>query len=121
MIRVKEDIPDLVSSRYRTLKQSGYGIAWLGKGGVFVLANIDGGGEFGPKWHQDGMKEKRQDAFEDLFTVPEDLISKKVTSPKHLGVIGGSNGCFLVGVAFTQQPDLNNPGVCQVPMIDMRR
>ena len=100
---------------------SAYGIAWLDKGGVFVLANIRGGGEFGPKWHQDGMKGKRQNAFEDLYAVSEDLISRKVTSPKHLGVIGGSNGGLLVGVAFTQRPDLYNAVVCQVPLLDMQR
>jgi len=98
-----------------------YGITWLEKGGVFVLANIRGGGEFGPKWHQDGMKEKRQNAFDDLYAVSEDLISKKVTSPKHLGVMGGSNGGLLVGVAFTQRPDLYNAVVCQVPLLDMQR
>jgi prolyl oligopeptidase len=100
---------------------SAYGIAWLDNGGVFVLANIRGGGEFGPKWHQDGMKEKRQNVFDDLYAVSEDLISKKVTSPKHLGVMGGSNGGLLVGVAFTQRPDLYNAVVCQVPLLDMQR
>lgn len=98
-----------------------YGLAWLDNGGVFVLANIRGGGEFGPKWHQDGMKEKRQNVFDDLYAVSEDLISKKVTSPEHLGVMGGSNGGLLVGVAFTQRPDLYNAVVCQVPLLDMQR
>ncbi|MGV8964208.1 MAG: prolyl oligopeptidase family serine peptidase [Candidatus Saccharimonadaceae bacterium] len=98
-----------------------YGVSWLDKGGVFVLANIRGGGEFGPKWHQDGMKEKRQNVFDDLYAVSEDLIAKKVTSPKHLGVMGGSNGGLLVGVAFTQRPDLYNAVVCQVPLLDMQR
>ena len=98
-----------------------YGNAWLDKGGVFVVANIRGGGEFGPKWHQDGMKEKRQNVFNDLFAVSEDLIAKKVTSSKHLGVMGGSNGGLLVGVAFTQRPDLYNAIVCQVPLLDMQR
>lgn len=98
-----------------------YGNAWLDKGGVFVVANIRGGGEFGPKWHQGGMKEKRQNVFNDLFAVSEDLINKKVTSSKHLGVMGGSNGGLLVGVAFTQRPDLYNAIVCQVPLLDMQR
>ena len=93
----------------------------LEKGGVYVLANIRGGGEFGPKWHQDGMKEKRQNVFDDLYAVSEDLITKKVTSPTHLGIFGGSNGGLLVGVAFTQRPDLYNAVVCQVPLLDMRR
>ncbi len=100
---------------------SKYGHAWLDRGGVFVLANIRGGGEFGPKWHQGGLKEKRQHVFDDLYAVSEDLIAKKVTSPKHLGVMGGSNGGLLVGVAFTQRPDLYNAVVCMVPLLDMQR
>lgn len=100
---------------------STFGIAWLDKGGVYVLANIRGGGEFGPKWHQDGMKEKRQNVFDDLYAVSEDVITKKITSTKHLGVMGGSNGGLLVGVAFTQRPDLYNAVVCQVPLLDMQR
>lgn len=106
---------------YQPFYMSKYGNAWLDKGGVFVLANIRGGGEFGPKWHQDGIKEKRQNVFDDLFSVSEDLIAKKITSPKHLGVMGGSNGGLLVGVAFTQRPDLYNAIVCQVPLLDMQR
>ena len=97
------------------------GTAWLDKGGVFVLANIRGGGEFGPKWHLDGIKEKRQNVFDDLYAVSEDVITRKVTSPKHLGVMGGSNGGLLVGVAFTQRPDLYNAVVCEVPLLDMQR
>ena len=100
---------------------SKYGVSWLDKGGVFVLANIRGGGEFGPQWHLDGIKEKRQNVFDDLYAVSEDLISKKITSPKHLGVMGGSNGGLLVGVAFTQRPDLYNAVVCSVPLLDMQR
>jgi len=100
---------------------STFGISWLDKGGVFVLANIRGGGEYGPKWHQDGIKEKRQNVFDDLYAVSEDLINKKITTPKHLGVMGGSNGGLLVGVAFTQRPDLYNAIVCQVPLLDMKR
>ncbi|MDP5232046.1 MAG: prolyl oligopeptidase family serine peptidase [Cellulophaga sp.] len=97
------------------------GVSWLDKGGVFVLANIRGGGEYGPKWHQNAIKEKRQNAFDDLYAVSEDLIAKNVTAPKHLGVMGGSNGGLLVGVAFTQRPDLYNAIVCQVPLLDMQR
>ncbi|WP_432411182.1 prolyl oligopeptidase family serine peptidase [Rasiella sp. SM2506] len=100
---------------------STFGVSWLDKGGVFVLANIRGGGEYGPKWHQDGMKEKRQNVFDDLYAVTEDLITRKISSPKHLGVMGGSNGGLLVGVAFTQRPDLYNAVVCQVPLLDMQR
>ena len=97
------------------------GTAWLEKGGVFVLANLRGGGEFGPKWHQAGLKENRQRIYDDYFAVAEDLISKKITSPKKLGIIGGSNGGLLVGVAFTQRPDLYNAVVCAVPLLDMKR
>lgn len=97
------------------------GKAWLEKGGVFVLANIRGGGEFGPKWHQAGLKEKRQNIYNDFHGVAEDLIARKITSPKHLGIMGGSNGGLLMGVAFTQRPDLYNAVVCQVPLLDMKR
>ncbi|MEO7978988.1 prolyl oligopeptidase family serine peptidase, partial [Flavobacterium sp.] len=97
------------------------GQAWLDKGGVFVLANIRGGGEFGPKWHQAGLKEKRQNIYNDFHGIAEDLIAKKITSSHHLGIIGGSNGGLLMGVAFTQRPDLYNAVVCQVPLLDMKR
>jgi len=97
------------------------GAIWLENGGVFVLANIRGGGEYGPKWHQAGLKENRQRVFDDLYAVSEDLIERKITSPQHLGVQGGSNGGLLVGVAFTQRPDLYNAIVCQVPLLDMKR
>ena len=97
------------------------GNAWLNHGGVFILANIRGGGEFGPKWHQAGLKEKRQNIYDDFHAVAEDLIAKKITSNKNLGIIGGSNGGLLVGVAFTQRPDLYQAVVCQVPLLDMKR
>ena len=97
------------------------GQAWLEKGGVYVLANIRGGGEFGPKWHQAGLKEKRQNVYNDFHAVAEDVIAKKITSNKHLGIQGGSNGGLLMGVAFTQRPDLYNAVVCQVPLLDMKR
>lgn len=97
------------------------GQAWLEKGGVFVSANIRGGGEFGPKWHLAGLKEKRQNIYNDFFAVSEDLIAKKITTNKHLGILGGSNGGLLMGVAFTQRPDLYNAVVCQVPLLDMQR
>jgi prolyl oligopeptidase len=97
------------------------GTAWLEKGGVYVLANIRGGGEFGPKWHQAGLKENRQRVFDDFYAVAEDLISRKITSPQKLGIHGGSNGGLLVGVAYTQRPDLYNAVVCQVPLFDMKR
>ncbi|TDP57590.1 prolyl oligopeptidase family serine peptidase [Flavobacterium dankookense] len=100
---------------------SAVGVSWLDKGGVYVLANIRGGGEFGPNWHQAGLKEKRQNVFDDLYAVSEDVIAKKITSSKHLGVMGGSNGGLLVGVAFTQRPELYNAIVCEVPLLDMQR
>jgi prolyl oligopeptidase len=97
------------------------GIGWLEQGGVYVLANIRGGGEFGPPWHLAAIKENRQRAFDDFIAVAEDLIRRKVTSPKHLGIMGGSNGGLLVGAVMMQRPDLFGAVVCQVPLLDMRR
>ncbi len=97
------------------------GKAWLERGGVYVLANIRGGGEFGPNWHQAGLKTKRQVIYDDFISVAEDLISKKVTSPKHLGIHGGSNGGLLMGVMMTQRPDLFNAVAIGVPLLDMQR
>jgi len=97
------------------------GRLWLERGGVYVLANIRGGGEFGPTWHQAALKENRQNAFDDFVAVAQDLIARKVTSPKHLGIQGGSNGGLLMGAAFTQHPELFNAVVCQVPLLDMQR
>jgi prolyl oligopeptidase len=97
------------------------GEAWLKQGGVYVLANIRGGGEFGPRWHQAALKENRQKAFDDFIAVAQDLIKRKVSSPRHLGIMGGSNGGLLVGAALTQRPDLFNAVVCQVPLLDMQR
>ena len=94
---------------------------WLEQGGVYVLANIRGGGEFGPNWHQAGLKTKRQVIFDDMIAVGEDLIAKNITSPDRLGIMGGSNGGLLMGVMFTQRPDLWNAVVCQVPLLDMLR
>ncbi len=97
------------------------GPSWLDRGGIYVVANIRGGGEFGPKWHQSALKENRQRAYDDFISVSEDLIERKITSQKHLGIMGGSNGGLLVGVAFTQRPDLYNAVVCSVPLLDMKR
>lgn len=97
------------------------GTAWLENGGVYVLANIRGGGEFGPRWHQAGLKKNRQRVFDDFHAVAESLIDKKITSPKKLGIFGGSNGGLLVGVAYTQRPDLYGAVVCAVPLFDMKR
>ena len=97
------------------------GKAWLSRGAVYVLANIRGGGEFGPKWHQGAMKENHQNNFDDLVAVAQDLIDRKITSPAHLGIIGGSQGGLLVGGAFVQRPDLFNAVVSAVPLFDMKR
>jgi prolyl oligopeptidase len=97
------------------------GNAWLDNDGVYVLANLRGGGEFGPQWHQDAILEKRQNCYDDFYAVAEDLIARKITSTRHLGIEGGSNGGLLVGVAFTQRPDLYNAVLCEVPLLDMKR
>jgi prolyl oligopeptidase len=97
------------------------GKLWLEQGGVYVLANIRGGGEFGPAWHQAGLKTKRQVVYDDFIAVAEDLIERKITSPQRLGAMGGSNGGRLMGVMFTQRPDLFGAIVCQVPLLDMLR
>lgn len=99
----------------------GIGKAWLEKGGVYVVANIRGGGEYGPRWHQAALKQNRQRAYEDFAAVAEDLINSKITTPQHLGAMGGSNGGLLAGVALTQRPDLFNAVVSQVPLLDMQR
>jgi len=97
------------------------GKLWLERGGVFVLANIRGGGEFGPKWHEAGLVEKRQVIYDDFAGVAEDLIRRKITSPRRLGIQGGSNGGLLMGVEFTERPDLWNAVVIDVPLLDMIR
>ncbi|MBL4617870.1 MAG: S9 family peptidase [Robiginitomaculum sp.] len=97
------------------------GKLWLENSGAYVLANIRGGGEFGPNWHQAGLKMKRQVIYDDFIAVAEDLIANKLTSPKHLGIRGGSNGGLLMGVMYTQRPDLWNAVLSQVPLLDMMR
>jgi len=97
------------------------GKLWLERGGVFVIANIRGGGEFGPAWHEAGLKTHRQKIYDDFAAVAEALISDKVTSPRRLGIEGGSNGGLLMGVEFTQRPDLWNAVDIQVPLLDMLR
>lgn len=95
------------------------GKAWLEKGGVYILANIRGGGEFGPSWHQSGLQENRPQVFEDFIAIAQDVINQKITSPKHLGIRGGSNGGLLVGAVMVKRPDLFNAVVCEVPLLDM--
>jgi prolyl oligopeptidase len=97
------------------------GKLWLEKGGVFALANIRGGGEFGPAWHEAGLKTHRQLIYDDFAAVARDLIARKITSPRRLGIEGGSNGGLLVGVEFTQHPELWNAVDIQVPLLDMLR
>ena len=97
------------------------GRLWLEHGGVYVLANIRGGGEYGPEWHQAALKENRQKAFDDFIAVAEDLIEREITTPEQLGILGGSNGGLLVGAAFTQRPELFGAVVCRVPLLDMLR
>jgi prolyl oligopeptidase len=99
----------------------GIGRLWLEKGGAYVLANIRGGGEFGPAWHQAGLKGNRQRIYDDFIAVGEALIDLTITSPQHLGIMGGSNGGLLMGVMLNQRPDLWNAVVIQVPLLDMLR
>jgi prolyl oligopeptidase len=101
--------------------QPGAGALWLEKGGVYVVANIRGGGEFGPRWHQAAVKANRPRAYEDFFAVAEDVVRRGVTSPPRLGISGGSNGGLLVGNALTMRPELFGAVVCEVPLLDMRR
>lgn len=97
------------------------GKAWLERGGVYVEANIRGGGEFGPKWHQAALKEKRHKAYEDFAAVGEDLIANKVCTSKTLAARGGSNGGLLMGMMYTSRPDLFGAIHCAVPLLDMKR
>ncbi len=97
------------------------GKLWLEKGHVFVLANIRGGGEFGPAWHEAGLKTHRQRIYDDFAAVGQDLIARRITSTPHLGIQGGSNGGLLMGVEMTQHPDLWHAIVIQVPLLDMLR
>ena len=99
----------------------GIGKAWHEHGGVWVYANIRGGGEYGPAWHQAAIREHKQRSYDDFIAVAEDLVATKVTSPRHLGIEGGSNGGLLVGAVMVQRPDLFNAVSCQVPLLDMRR
>jgi prolyl oligopeptidase len=97
------------------------GKLWLEKGGVYALANIRGGGEFGPAWHEAGLGTKRQIIYDDFAAVAKDLIATKVTSPRRLGIRGGSNGGLLMGVEFVQHPGLWNAVDIEVPLLDMIR
>ena len=98
-----------------------YGKLWLERGGVFVLANIRGGGEFGPDWQKAALLENRHKAFEDFEAVAEDLARRKVTSAEHLGIEGRSNGGLLVSATMARRPDLYGAVICGVPLADMKR
>jgi prolyl oligopeptidase len=108
-----------ISSTPRYSGQTGK--LWLEQGGAFVLANIRGGGEFGPKWHEAGLGIKRQIIYDDFAAVAKDLFVRKITSPRRLGIEGGSNGGLLMGVELTQHPDLWRAVVIDVPLLDMIR
>ena len=97
------------------------GRAWLERGGVYVIANIRGGGEYGPQWHQAALKANRPRAYEDFAAVAEDLVRRGVTSAKHLGAEGGSNGGLLMGNMLTMYPQLFGAIACEVPLLDMKR
>jgi prolyl oligopeptidase len=100
---------------------AGFGTAWYSHGGVLVVANIRGGGEYGPAWHQAAVKANKQKSYDDFAAVAEDLIAAKISSPAHLGIQGGSNGGLLVGAVMLQRPELFKAVVCQVPLLDMKR
>lgn len=104
---------------YTPLYAPEIGQLWLDRGGVYVVANIRGGGEFGPAWHEVGRKSGRQKVYDDFASVGRDLISRKITSPRHLGIRGRSNGGLLSGVQMTQHPDLWNAVIIGVPLLDM--
>ena len=97
------------------------GRLWLEQGNAYVVANLRGGGEFGPEWHQSAQLANKQRSWDDYIAVAEDLIRRRITSPRRLGVVGGSQGGLLVGTAITQRPELFNAAIIQVPLFDMLR
>lgn len=97
------------------------GLAWLERGGAYVEANIRGGGEFGPSWHQAALKSNRNKAYEDFISVGEELISSGLCKPATLAIRGGSNGGLLMGNMYTMRPDLFGAIHCAVPLLDMKR
>jgi prolyl oligopeptidase len=97
------------------------GRAWLARGGTYVVANIRGGGEYGPEWHRSALRENRPRAYEDFAAVAADLVARGFTTPAQLGIKGGSNGGLLMGVMLTRYPSLFGAIVAQVPLLDMRR
>jgi len=107
--------------RRTALSDGSDGKAPHSRGGVYVVANIRGGGEYGPAWHRAALKENRHKAYQDFAAVARDLISRGVTSPRRLGCVGGSNGGLLVGNMLTRYPELFGAVSCGVPLLDMRR
>ena len=97
------------------------GVGWLERGGTYIVANIRGGGEFGPAWHHAALRDRRHKAYEDFIAVAEHLIARGVTSQRKLAIQGGSNGGLLMGNMYAQRPDLFGAVVCQVPLLDMQR
>jgi hypothetical protein len=97
------------------------GRSWLARVGTFVVANIRGGGEYGPAWHQAVLKDNRLRVYEDFAAVARDLVDRGITTPSQLGIQGGSNGGLLMGVMLTRYPELFGAIGCQVPLLDMRR
>ncbi len=97
------------------------GKMWLERGGAYILGNMRGGGEFGPGWHQSAIRENKQRTWDDFIAIAEDAIARKITSPEHLGIQGGSQGGLLVGTAFTQRPELFDAAIVQIPLFDMLR
>lgn len=108
------------SGSYEALNGA-YGKLWLERGGVYVLANIRGGGEYGPQWHAAALRDNRERSFEDFEAIAEDLIARKITSAKRLSIEGRSNGGLLVGALMTRRPDLYGAVICGVPLLDMKR
>ena len=98
-----------------------FGMLWLSRGGVFVVANIRGGGEYGPAWHQAALLQNRQKAYDDFQAVAQDIVKRGITTTQQLGIMGGSNGGLLVSANMVERPDLFGAVVCQVPLIDMIR
>lgn len=124
-IRMDETTPTLLTAYggFESSRTPAYspvlGKLWLERGGTFVLANNRGGGEFGPAWHEAGLKTHRQRIYDDFYAVAQDLIARKFTSSQRLGIVGGSNGGLLMGVEFTQHPEMWKAVVIQVPLLDM--
>jgi prolyl oligopeptidase len=98
-----------------------FGMLWLTRGGVYVVANIRGGGEYGPAWHQAALLENRQKAYDDFQAVAVDLVKRGITTAKQLGIMGGSNGGLLVSASMVERPELFGAVVCQVSLVDMIR